>query len=277
VNRRIIEQALRAQQGLADLRSTWTSMEGEAARRRVHQGGRDWSSLKLAVDSESEAPANLRALMRGLPEAVVRRADGEQAVVPTDVLVELLAHVPSETIGTRAKQLKQDARAAAQDEPEALLAMAYTWVWLVLKRDPGLRRLRKQCWRRSGAGWRLTSVVERLAGDGSATHAERDALRQLNDPDLITNDGYHLGPAVVMEGGELVREIDTTRPRVDMDARRREWDARLREDAEALERTRRKRRSNMVRNGHDILPDSDQVPSDGQGNGGNAAGQEPCI
>ncbi len=215
----------------------------------AHRGARDWKTLQHAVALASDRHT-LYAAMAPLPHAVLRRSRGKREPSLTGTSLYLLAHVPGEAIEREVEELLQDLRTAAQESSDFNDALMWADLACFIQQDPGLRRSRAACWRRHGTGWRLTAKVEEAVSRLPRTSPCRDALEELNSIEHHTTDGYPLGPALVSEGGKLHREVDRTRPRLDLAAQRREQEAQMREYAEAMRRIRERRRSKAATSGH---------------------------
>jgi hypothetical protein len=80
---------------------------------------------------------------------------------------------------------------------------------------------------------------------------------------ILADTGHPLSPAIVLEGGQLLRRVDETRPPVDVQALRRAEEEATRAYEEVLENLRRKRRSNQVTSSQSSLLDSSSASGAG--------------
>lgn len=267
VNRRRIEQQLTSlRRELEVVKDHAYDVRADRARLQVFEGNREWKVLSLAAGSQFDPQDSLVSLMEQLPGAVLRRARGEgwpcgEATCTTCTYVDLLAHPPSEPIASEANKLATLARSTAGEEADPFYAMAQAYFTRSIRRDPNLKRTRNLCWRHSAPGWRLTEAVTRAAASTSPTSPHQDELAELNSEGLFDEHGFWLSPAIVLEGGLLLRRPDVNRPPVDLAALRTKSEIFEREYAEVLQRISCNRRSKAVTTGQCVLPDHPDRPS----------------
>jgi hypothetical protein len=267
VNRRNMEQLSSIQSQMQVLTGHRRGLDTDRARRQVFEGTREWEVLSLAVEAQWDLREELVGLMEQLPGAVLRRAREERCphedeqTCPTCMYVDLVARPPSETIAKEVKEVAKLARSRAQAEEEPFYAMAQAYLAISIQRDPKLKKTRKLCWRKSGPGWRLSGAVTRAAADALPTSGHPGELAELNSEGLFDGQGFWLLPAIVLEGGELLRRPDVGRPPVDLAVLLAEAEMQEQRFAEVLQQIFGERRSKQVKTGQGVLPDLPDRPS----------------
>lgn len=168
---------------------------------RIRTGQGHWRDFEVAAEPHL---AEWRADLLGwVPASVLNRSQGRSAKMdwPLEVLAELAAHVPGETLSTTCRELAQRCLTEWRSDhlPEAMM---WTRIRLLIGPDGG-DRLRQACWRRSGTGWRLSDEVI-AAVPGVNRWASTEALQVLSQQNRDQDGRLHR--ITVKEGGALAWE-----------------------------------------------------------------------